>query len=148
MSFRIACASCARGSASIGGDFDPENLRSRIEILEHETASPDLWDDPEKAEKLLRNKSSLEREIVDYEVLESALDDAEVLLELAAEADDVETRLEAAEKLACAQQNLDEVELRSMLPPGSRWEPTSRSNFNSLTISRSIQTDVRSMTSR
>jgi peptide chain release factor 2 len=122
VSFRIDCASCAPDSTSFGGDFDPENLRSRIETLEHETANPDLWNEPANAEKLLRNKSILEREIADYENLESALDDAEVLLELAAEADDAETRLEVAEKLADAEQNLDDVELRSML--GGEQDPS------------------------
>ncbi len=106
---------CVRGLANFGGVFDPEKLRSRIETLEHETGRSDLWDSREKAEKLLRDKSILEREIADFDALESALDDAEVLLDLAAEANDADTRLEAALNLDGAEKNLDEVELRRML---------------------------------
>jgi peptide chain release factor 2 len=43
------------------------------------------------------------------------LEEAEVLLELAAEEDDEATRAEAAEKLAAAQRDFEEVELRRLL---------------------------------
>jgi len=61
-------------------------------------ARPDLWDDREKAENVSREKSSLEDELALYDRLETNLDDLGVLLELANEADDDETRREAIEK--------------------------------------------------
>ena len=85
---------------SSGGVFDVDSLRARLGALEEETARPDLWDDREQAEATLREKSSLERDVLVYDRIEAALDDADVLLQLAVEAEDAETRSEVAAKLA------------------------------------------------
>jgi peptide chain release factor 2 len=111
------------GSASSGGAFDEAALRSRIKALELDTARPDLWEDRERAERLLREKSSLERDLAQVDRLAEAqvdrlaemLEDVEVLLELADEADDPSTRAEAAEKLGEAEEELAEAELQCLL---------------------------------
>jgi peptide chain release factor 2 len=90
-------------------------MRARFEELETETGRPDLWDDRENAEKVSREKSALEAELGLYDRLESSLDDVQVLLELADEADDAETRGEAAEKLDELDSALGESELRQLL---------------------------------
>ena len=105
----------ATGSVSSGGAFDEAALRSRIEVLESDAARPDLWEDRERAEKLLREKSSLERDVAQIDRLAELLDDVEVLLELADEADDASTRTEASEKLAEAEEGLAEAELQCLL---------------------------------
>ncbi|MCH2172371.1 peptide chain release factor 2 [Myxococcota bacterium] len=97
------------------GGFDPARLRLRLEALEADIARPDLWDDPDQAQKVLREKSGVDRELQVFEQLESYLDDAEVLLDLATEADDQATRDEAAEKLSLADAELAEAELRRLL---------------------------------
>ena len=114
-SSRKGYAGRAIGSANSGGAFDEAALRSRIESLELDAARPDLWEDRERAEKLLREKSSLERDIAQIDRLAEMLDDVEVLLELADEADDASTRTEAAEKLTEAEKELAEAELRCLL---------------------------------
>ena len=114
-SSRKGYAGRAIGSANSGGAFDEAALRSRIEALELDAARPDLWEDRERAEKLLREKSSLERDVAQIDRLAEMLDDVEVLLELADEADDASTRTEAAEKLAEAEKELAEAELRCLL---------------------------------
>jgi peptide chain release factor 2 len=83
--------------------------------LEDESAKPDLWDDRERAETLLREKRRLERELELFDGLAGALEDAGVLLDLADEADDAETRAEAAGKLNAVALELDDAELRRML---------------------------------
>ncbi|MFB3117586.1 MAG: PCRF domain-containing protein, partial [Myxococcota bacterium] len=90
-------------------------MRRRLDALETETARPDLWEEREAAEKLLREKRLVEREVGFFDSLESNLEDAEVLLDLAAEADDGQTRSEAAEKLEAAARDLEEAEFRRML---------------------------------
>ena len=110
-----ACATCASGSASSGGVFDLPRLRERQAELDGEAARPDLWNDREKAEALLREKSRLERELVLFDRLDRELEDAGVLLELADEADDAATREEAAAKLALAARDLEDAELRRLL---------------------------------
>ncbi len=111
----VGCTRCAANSTSSGGVFDVAALRERLEALESETARPDLWEDREAAEKLLREKRIVEREVEFYEALGSTLEDAEVLLELAREADDRQTRAEALEKLEEAARALEDAEFRQML---------------------------------
>jgi peptide chain release factor 2 len=90
-------------------------LRDKLVALEQQSARPDLWDDREAAERLLRDKSRLEREVGLFDGLEAALEDTEVLLELASEADDAATLLEVSEKLDSAGRSFEEVELRRLL---------------------------------
>ena len=90
-------------------------MRERLESLEADAADPSLWDDRERAESLLKQKASAERELKRFDSLATSLEDVEVLLELASEADDDETRQEAVDKLAGAELELDGAELRRML---------------------------------
>jgi peptide chain release factor 2 len=90
-------------------------MRQRLEALETETARPDLWEDRDVAEKILREKRAVEREVGFFDALEATLEDAGVLLDLAAEADDAQTREEASDKLEAAARELEEAEFRQML---------------------------------
>lgn len=100
---------------SSGGVFDVAGLRRRHDALEAELTKPDLWSDPENARKVGREKSGIESELVLYDRIESGLDDVEVLLELADEADDEETRREAAARFAEIDSDLGDAELRQLL---------------------------------
>ena len=115
MSSRSSCAGCARASTSSGGVFDEGRLRARLEELQTESSRPGLWEQRERAERVLREKSRVEREVVFFERLATLLEEVELLLELAAEADDPDTRDEAAEKLAAAGRDLEEAETRRLL---------------------------------
>jgi peptide chain release factor 2 len=114
-SSRSSCAGCARASTSSGGVFDESSLRARLEELQIESAHPGLWDQRERAQRVLREKSRVEREVAFFERLSTQLEEVELLLELAAEADDAATRAEAAEKLDAAARDLEEAELRRLL---------------------------------
>ena len=114
-SSRRGCGRRASGSASSGGAFDEPALRRRVAALGSEVARPDLWEDRERAEKLLREKSSLERDLGELARFAEAFEEVEVLLELADEAEDASTRAEAAAKLAEAESELGAAELRSLL---------------------------------
>jgi len=98
-----------------GGVFDLAGLRRRHDALEAELAKPDLWNDPENARKVGREKSVIESELGLYERIESGLDDVEVLLELADEAEDEETRSEAADRFSEIESDLGDAELRQLL---------------------------------
>ena len=100
---------------NFGGGFDLDGLRARYEELESEVARPDLWDDRENAEKVSRDKNVLERELEFYQNLNESIDDAAVLLELADEADDEDTRREVVAKFGEIESDLDDVELRQLL---------------------------------
>lgn len=114
-SSRSTCAGCARASTSSGGVFDEGRLRARLEELQIESAHPGLWEQRERAQRVLSEKSRVEREVAFFERLATQLEEVELLLELAAEADDAATRAEAAEKLDAAARDLEEAELRHLL---------------------------------
>jgi len=90
-------------------------LKNRFSELEIELARPDLWDDREKAQQVARDKSAVEAELDLYRELESSLDDAAVLLELANEADDDATRFEVVETFSRIDATLQDAELRQLL---------------------------------
>ncbi len=110
-----ACARCARASTSSGGAFDEAGLRKRLDELDQQAARPDLWDDRERAEELLREKRRVERELGRLDGLNTAIEDAEVLLELAEEADDADARGEALQKVGEAERELEDAELQRLL---------------------------------
>jgi peptide chain release factor 2 len=89
-------------------------VRERVAALESRAADPNLWNDRERAEQLLRDKRGAERELARYQALETAFDDAGVLIELAAEENDEGTRGEASEKLTAAERDLDTAELERL----------------------------------
>ncbi len=122
-SWQSACANCAVASKSSGGVFDEAGLRRRLTALEGEAARPDLWHDRERAERVLREKRGVERSLAFLGQLESSVSDADVLLELADEAGDAATRLEAAEKLERSERELADAELRQLL--GGDHDPAS-----------------------
>jgi peptide chain release factor 2 len=64
---------------------------------------------------VLREKRGVERELDAFDALATTLDDAEVLLELAREENDRETRSEAAGKLRAAESELERAELQRLL---------------------------------
>ena len=67
----------------MGGFFDAPAKRRELEELEDLIASPDFWNDQEKAQKSVQLRSRLERQINRQDSFESGLSDAEVLFEFA-----------------------------------------------------------------
>jgi peptide chain release factor 2 len=92
-------------------------------VLEQDAARPDLWNDRERAERVLREKRGVERSLAFLTELATAVSDAEVLLELAQEAGDAATQLEAADKLDRTERELADAELRQLL--GGDHDPSS-----------------------
>ncbi len=78
-------------------------------------ARPDLWDEPEAAQTVGRKKTAVERELALHDRVESGLDDAEVLLELAAEEQDREAIDEVVEKCDEIEGLVDAAELQQLL---------------------------------
>ncbi|MDE0884629.1 MAG: peptide chain release factor 2 [Myxococcota bacterium] len=102
------------------GRLDLVGLRARHEEIESEMGRPDFWDDREHAEQISRKKSELETEISLYDGVENSLEEAGILLELAAEADDDDARGEAEGKFLQVASALEDAELRQLL--GGRYD--------------------------
>ena len=67
----------------MGGFFDAPTKRARVDVLEKRISEPDFWDDSEKAQKIVQERSRLERALGGQEKFETAVSDAEVLFEFA-----------------------------------------------------------------
>lgn len=67
----------------MGGAFEPEKIQDRLQILEKQAQDPNLWDDQAKAQKIFKEKSSLEQQINSFLAIKDGLKDAVEYLELA-----------------------------------------------------------------
>jgi peptide chain release factor 2 len=75
----------ARELNSSGGFFDVPERRAELQRIEAQASAPDFWNDQEAAQKLLQNRSRLEKKIERQEHFQSQIDDAAVLFEFAEE---------------------------------------------------------------
>ncbi|MEP7273021.1 MAG: peptide chain release factor 2 [Acidobacteriota bacterium] len=71
--------------SELGGFFDIDSKRSELERLETEASTPDFWSNQEQAQKVLQQRSRLERVITAAEQQASTVADVEVLFEFAGE---------------------------------------------------------------
>jgi peptide chain release factor 2 len=78
---------CGRGSNSSGGFFDVPKGREELNRIEAQASAPAFWNDQEAAQKLLQERSRLEKKIERQELFQTQIDDAGVLFEFAEEDD-------------------------------------------------------------
>jgi peptide chain release factor 2 len=95
--------------------LDLDGMRKQIAELEEQAAAPDLWNDPEQAQKVTSRLSHLQAELNRVEGLAGRLDDLSVLYELAAEEGDEDTRAEADRELAALRSDINALEVRTLL---------------------------------
>ena len=100
---------------SYGGIFDLPTKTERIQELEAETGQPGFWDNQERAQKVQRERSRLEAVVNEWKQEARRIEDAEVLLQLAEEADDESVEGEVVTLLEAARAGLEHMELRRML---------------------------------
>ena len=91
-----------------------DELRARQPQLETEASRPDLWDDADKARAVTGELSKVLADIELYEQLESDIDDAATLAELAREEADESFEPEVADALADLDRRFGELELRAL----------------------------------
>jgi peptide chain release factor 2 len=101
--------------ANIESVVDLPRLRREVAELEKQASAPDLWDDLENAQKVTSRLSYAQGEIRRAEDLRRRLDDAQTLWDLAEEADDADSRAEVEGELAGLRQDVDELEVRTLL---------------------------------
>ena len=101
---------------SIQAVSDPTALRARIADLSEQASAPDLWDDPESAQKVTSALSAAQSELDRVDSLGSRIDDLETLVEMATEdGGDAETLAEAEAELVTIRKDLGELEVRTLL---------------------------------
>ena len=83
-----------------GGSFDVEGKQAELVELRELASAPDLWNDQDRAKEVTQKLARFEGIIARVETLEGRIDDAEVLLQLAAEESDAEATAEAESEVA------------------------------------------------
>jgi len=107
--------SSATRSPSSGGYFDVDQKRLKIEELDSIAARPTFWEDQKKAQAVLRDKKQLEQIVGGYDAQVRALQDAEVLLDLAEEAADEASAKEVSDLVGAIRGALADIEFKRML---------------------------------
>ena len=100
---------------SIQAVSDPTALRAKIAQLSEQASAPDLWDDPESAQKVTSALSSAQAELERVDKLAARINDVEALVELGEEMDDADSLAEAETDLAAIRKDLDQLEVRTLL---------------------------------
>jgi len=95
--------------------IDVDGLRAKIEELNEQAGAPDLWDDTDNAQKVTSALSHRQSELARITAIERRLDDLEVLVEMANEADDAESEQEAIAELEALQKTMGELEVQTLL---------------------------------
>ncbi|HAS6085712.1 TPA: peptide chain release factor 2 [Vibrio vulnificus] len=96
------------------GYLDYDAKKERLEEVNAELEQPDVWNEPERAQALGRERSSLEAVVETIDQLDQGVDDVEGLLELAIEAEDQETFDEIGPELEALEEKLAGLEFRRM----------------------------------
>lgn len=98
----------------LGGIFDYAGRKERLTEVELELAEPSVWDNPERAQELGRERASLESVVVTLEAMEEGLSDSGELLEMAAAEDDEESVAEVLGEVELLEAQLATLEFRRM----------------------------------
>lgn len=101
-------------SKSLGGVFDIEQLSSRLSELETLAQDPTLWDNNDKAQKILKEKSAIEDTINSLQEIENNLEDNIDFYQLAKEENDEASLKEAHDALLLLSQKCDALEIESL----------------------------------
>ncbi|WP_370298510.1 peptide chain release factor 2 [Pontibacterium sp.] len=96
------------------GYLDYDGKKERLEEVERELEDPAVWNDPENAQKLGKERSTLEGVVKTVDELESGVVDARDLLDMAVEEDDEDTVAEVEEEVAGLMAKLEVLEFRRM----------------------------------
>jgi peptide chain release factor 2 len=94
--------------------LDLDTKEKELDALREEAAAPALWEDPDRARTVSRRLARYESLFDLIGGLSAKLDDAEVLLDMAQEADDAASRDEAVAELGEVSADLDKLELESL----------------------------------
>lgn len=97
-----------------GGIFDFDTKQIRLTELERQSEDPAIWNDPDRAQELGREKKSLENVVCTLQSVDRQLRDTHELLQIAQEENDEETLQSIADDVAKLDRVLAEMEFRRM----------------------------------
>lgn len=92
-----------------------ERLQQQIAELSEQAGAPDLWDDPDAAQKVTSALSHRQSELARVVELERRIDDLEVMAELANEESDESVAIEVRTELESIEKVLGDLEVQTLL---------------------------------
>ncbi len=101
-------------SIRFGGIFDIDQKRERLQEVSKELEQSSVWDNPERAQGLGKEKVQLEQSVLTIHQLERGLSDATEFLVLAEEAQDASVVEDAEREIADLEKSLSDLEFRRM----------------------------------
>jgi peptide chain release factor 2 len=103
------------GSPSFGGLFDIDRKREDIQELEAQIAAPGFWDDQETAQRILKERTVMEKAVSAWDRINRLREDIQVLIELGTEAEDEATLAEVRKLNDELEQGVGQAEFQRML---------------------------------
>ena len=94
---------------------DVDALTAEIASLSEQAGAPDLWDNPDEAQKITSALSHRQSEKARISDIERRLDDLEVLIGLANEMEDEESAAESRAELAALDKMIGQLEVQTLL---------------------------------
>lgn len=98
----------------LGGTFDYDAKKERLTEVELELGQADVWNDPERAQALGRERSSLEQVVETIDRLEQGVLDCRELISMAVEENDVEAVADVEREIEGLEAHLAALEFRRM----------------------------------
>lgn len=99
---------------ALGGIFDYSAREERLEEVQRELENPEIWNDPEKAQALGKERSQLENIVVNIREIATRLDESRDLLEMAEADADAETVASVEADVAALTARVEGLEFRRM----------------------------------
>ena len=97
-----------------GGTFDYVNRKERLTEVELELSEPDVWNDPDRAQELGRERSSLEAVVKTIEDLDSGIADTREILGMAVDENDADMLNDVQSEIESMEAQLATLEFRRM----------------------------------
>ncbi|HOI14728.1 MAG TPA: peptide chain release factor 2 [Geobacteraceae bacterium] len=101
--------------SALRGSLEIDRKREDIQELEARIAQPGFWDDGDAAQKVLRERTGLEKTIDGWDRLRRQLDDVRILIELGSEAEDEATLVEVRSLNDQVEEGIAKAEFGKML---------------------------------
>ena len=95
--------------------INPSSLQLEVDELRQKASAQDLWDDPDNASKVTSALSRSQDKIDLLKSVESRINDLEVLIEMANDASDTETKTEAKKELLDLEELVGQLEIQTLL---------------------------------
>ncbi|MDH3809727.1 MAG: peptide chain release factor 2 [Desulfuromonadales bacterium] len=95
--------------------LDIDSKRERVSELEADVARPEFWNDNEKAQEVLKERTLLQKLVENWESAANGLEDVQVMIDLGEESEDEEALAEVREMLPALEKSIGRMEFARML---------------------------------